>query len=235
MMKSFIWILAFCFIFESQVFADNSLPWIKPTSDPFHSKIEEGWNFLILGGVAISRGRSRDSFLGVEPWREGWISKVPLVEFGFYYAPHPDWEVGVQIPESILSSTFNTYYRLSDYMKFGAKLGCLSTVSLTGSLYPFKSWFISLTPSMSFNRFGFPPTKRVDESDLFVTPALQEYKQSRFTYNGQLAFGRHIDPVDLALLVNYAYAPGSHGIENSFVFDDTFMRHFLRFSLGVNF
>ncbi|MBN8554841.1 MAG: hypothetical protein J0L93_05295 [Deltaproteobacteria bacterium] len=58
--------------------------------------------------------------------------------------------------------------------------------------------------------------------------------QSRFTLNGQLAIGRHVDPLDVSLLVNYAYAPGK-GIDNSFFFDDTLMQHFFRVAIGLVF
>jgi hypothetical protein len=195
------------------------------TSDPVNSKIENGWNFLVLGGAIFSTGKLRANFLGVSPWERGWISRFPQIEFGASYAPNSDWEFGLQVPLLIVSTTINAYYRINDFVKVGMKVGYLSTLSSTFSVYPMQDWFISLTPSISFVRFGFPPSKHTNETLV----------QSRMTVNGQFAFGRHVDPLDLAFLIGYSYAMGEQGVENSIIFDDTLMRHFVKADIALVF
>lgn len=220
----------------SEIYANNSIPWITPTSDPVQSKIEEGWNFLILGGASFAHGKSRGNFLETGPWEHGLVSRTPWLELGFSYAPTSNWEFGLQVPLTVLSSTINAYYRVNDFVKFGLKVGGFSTLSTTFSIYPMTNWFISATPSVGFVRFGFPPSKTVNTTPFLSSnpPTYETLHQSRMTINGQLAFGRHLDPVDIALLLNYAYAPGN-GIDNSYVLDDTLMKHFFRLAVGLVF
>jgi hypothetical protein len=226
--------VALLILAASDTYANKSIPWVGPTTDSLNSKIEEGWNHLLIGGANYDYGKSRTNFLGVDEWQRGWVSKTPWLEYGFAYAPNSNWEFGLQIPITVLSLTLNTYYSVNDFLKLGIKIGAISSLSSTFTVYPMTDWFISATPSVGFIDFGRGRSKTVNTAPIFSAPKYELIRSSRMIYNGQLAFGRHIDPVDVALLINYSYSPGN-GIDNSYVFDDTLMNHFLRICVGFVF
>jgi hypothetical protein len=214
--------------------ANLVLPWRTPTSHPMHSKIEEGWNWLVLGGAALSNGKTRVNFWGTDPWETGWVSQTPWLELGIAYAPSQKWEFGFQAPLTVLSSTFNLNYALNDSIKLGAKLGWAQSLSVTWTHFFEDRFFFSVTPSAGLNVFGFPESREVNAAELFEPVRLEKLNQSRFLLGGQLSLGRQLDPVDLAVLVNYDYAPGN-GIDNSWFLDDSLLKHFLKVSLAASF
>lgn len=218
----------------ADIYANNTVIWVGPTADPVNSKIQEDWSYLLNVGLNSGKGKSRGTFLGTTPWERGWVSNNLCLEGGFNFAPSSDWQFGLQIPISFLSTSFNTYYRLNDHVKFGVKVGVFSALTTTLTAYASKDTFFSLTPSVGFNRFGFPNNDTKNSAEFLATPVYEKINPSRFTLGGQVAVGRHLNAIDLAFLVQYAYAPGN-GIYNSFIFDDTLIKHFLKASVAIVF
>jgi hypothetical protein len=233
-LKLSILCLLFLFIGSSAAKADPVLPWATPTSNPLNSRIEEGWNWLMVGGAHHGHGKSRQNFVDTTPWERGWLSAFPWAELGMAYAPNTKWEVGLQVPLTVISSTVNVYYGLNDSVKLGAKLGLLQTFSVTLSHFTEDRFFFTVSPNVGLNWFGFPPSRDVNVSELLEPLRIEELNQSRYFVGGQLSVGRQIDPVDLALFVSYNFAPGA-GIDNSFIFDDTLLKHFVKAGLTVSF
>lgn len=212
----------------------NSLPFFAPTSEPLHSRIEEGWNFLLVGGGNFGNGRSRTAFISTGPWENGWISRAPWMEFGFSYAPSNQWGFGLEIPVFFTSTTLSAYYRATNFLKLGLKVGILSSLSTTFSVYPSDDWFVSLTPSASLLGFGIAQKHTVNTADFLSPPVYEQTQTARGTLNAQFAFGRHIDPLDLGFTVNYAYAFGN-GLPVLFYFEEGYVKHFVRASVVLDF
>lgn len=207
----------------------NSAPWFSPTTLPLKAEPEEDFNFMLFGGAGFAHGKGRVNFFSVDPWSKGWISRLPHIELGFSYSPDRKFQFGFQVPLLILSSTFNFHYALNKYFATGAKLGLFSSLYATASWESKDHWFFSFSPALGINQFGLA------EGSTESTSPLTKIDESRFTAGGQIAIGNHFNPMDLALVVGYDYALGGEGIENSFIFDDVLMRHFLRAGVAMVF
>jgi hypothetical protein len=231
--------IGLCFVFVMSVNSlraeVNGLPLFSTTLDPLNSRIEEGWNFLLAGGFSAGNGKGRETFIGTGPWERGWVSRTPWIESGVYYAPSTQWEFGLQVPLYFTATTLNVYYSANDFLKFGIKIGALTSFLATLSAYPSNNWFIALTPSASLLNFGIPQEHTVNSSELFATPVYEKIESARATLNAQLSFGRHLDPLNLGFALNYTYAFGNGLPSTTFVLDDIYLKHLVRASLVLDF
>ncbi len=191
-------------------------------------------NYSLIGGASYAKGKTRSDFLSVGPWERGWVAQTPWFETGFFYAPNQDWEFGLQLPLFILPATFNFYRRVSDNVGVGAKVGILlSSLSAHFSAYPTRDSFVTFSPGVSLNKFGISSSKNLEPESGASNP--QRVQESKLTLNSQIAVGMDLGAADGALLIQYAYAMDGAGIDNSILFDDTLLRHFLKISLGFSF
>jgi hypothetical protein len=230
---SFFCVFVWSLVLGANVQASENygFPWKGPTFDRLHAGVESGWNLGLIGGLSVNKGEGRSDFIDPGPWKRGWISELPWMEARLAYAPNTSLEFGFQVPITVLNSSFNIYYRWTDYLGTGLKLGAVPALFANVSVYPGEKIFINFSPGITIPTARKSNLEFTSESDPNVRSSVSE---SWMILTAQLSVGVDTGLFDVALLTQYGFAPGS-GLESSFLFDDAILKHFFKVGGGLSF